>query len=257
MQNSVGFVGVTGTDKIRIELLGPSTMINETRLENIRQLACLVEIDQNTHKLKEIATLFVNAMNNWPRLNQSRIFEFIAEFEEYFGKPVTREKILGKSINYPDDSVWKHESGSAIIDMLRLSETYYQSSSFESIVQAIINYYQEQLEMIDFIADLQYRTAKGGGRTAPVFSKYRPQIKFEFDEMQTSGEQTFINKSIVYPGESSEAIVRIIALEYFKNRLEEGMCFEFREGTKVIGTGRITQILNEKLRIPVNISQNA
>lgn len=103
--------------------------------------------------------------------------------------------------------------------------------------------------MSDFIALLQYRTTDEGGRNTPAFSKYRPQIKFDFDEMQTSGEQTFIDKDIVYPGEEVKATIRIAAVLYFKGRLAKDMLFEFREGPRVIGTGKILEILNDTLKI--------
>lgn len=73
--------------------------------------------------------------------------------------------------------------------------------------------------MSDFIAQLQYRTTKEGGRKTSAFSKYRPQIKFDFGEMQTSGEQTFIDKDTVYPGEQVKATIRILGVIYFKGRL--------------------------------------
>lgn len=86
--------------------------------------------------------------------------------------------------------------------------------------------------MSDFIAQLHYRTTQEGGRETPAFSKYRPQIKFDFDEMQTSGEQTFIDKDTVYPGEEVKAVIRIAGVLYFKGRLAEGMLVEFREGPR-------------------------
>jgi hypothetical protein len=47
----------------------------------------------------------------------------------------------------------------------------------------------------DFVATLTYRTSDQGGRTTPVFKTgYRPQVKFAFSDMQTSGQQTFIDK---------------------------------------------------------------
>jgi len=100
----------------------------------------------------------------------------------------------------------------------------------------------------DFIAVLKYRTTEEGGRKTPAYSGYRPQVKFSFQKIQTSGQQTFINKKIVYPGEIVEAEIKIISVEIFKNCLEEGMNFEFREGDRIIGTGQIIKILNEKLR---------
>ncbi len=132
--------------------------------------------------------------------------------------------------------------------MIRLSQKVDQQLDFDQIIEDIITYYQKQLEKIDFLAHLKYLDTSEGGRKTPAFSKYRPQIKFDFDDMQTSGEQTFINKAVVNPGEEVEASIRIIAVDHFKNRLQEGMAFEFREGSRIIGTGVIVQLLNEKLR---------
>ena len=44
-------------------------------------------------------------------------------------------------------------------------------------------------------------TTEQGGRKTPAFSSYRPQVKFDFTEMQKSGQQTFIDKETVYPGD--------------------------------------------------------
>lgn len=101
---------------------------------------------------------------------------------------------------------------------------------------------------MDFIADLKYLATDKGGRMTPVFATgYRPQIKFDFDMIQTSGEQTFLDKDIVYPGDSVRASVRIIGVEYFENKLTNGMTFEFREASRVIGNGIIIDIINLKL----------
>jgi elongation factor Tu len=102
----------------------------------------------------------------------------------------------------------------------------------------------------DFIAILHYRTTKEGGRKTPAHSGYRPQVKFDFEEMQTSGQQTFIDKEIVNPGETVKARIKILSVDYFSNCLTVGMNFEFREGNTIIGTGEITEILNDKLRKP-------
>ncbi|WP_316838946.1 hypothetical protein [Pedobacter gandavensis] len=107
----------------------------------------------------------------------------------------------------------------------------------------------------DFIATLTYRTTEQGGRKIPAKSGYRPQVKFDFDEMQTSGQQTFIGRELVFPGETVDAEVRIIADDYFASKLIEGMEFEFREGATVIGTGKIKTIVNDKLK-KINASDN-
>lgn len=100
----------------------------------------------------------------------------------------------------------------------------------------------------DFIATLTYLTTENGGRKTPAMSNYRPQIKFDFDEMQTSGQQTFIEREMVFPGETVNAEIKIIAVEHFAQRLNEGMTFEFLEGSTLIGTGKIKLIKNELLR---------
>ena len=106
---------------------------------------------------------------------------------------------------------------------------------------------------IDFVAILKYRTTEEGGRKTPVFKIdsiykcYGPQVKFYFSEKQTSGAQMFIDKEIVYPGDTVTAKIIMLSTEFFKNKLEIGMGFEFREGGKITGTGQITKIVNENL----------
>jgi translation elongation factor EF-Tu-like GTPase len=72
-------------------------------------------------------------------------------------------------------------------------------------------------------------------------------VKFDFEEVQTSGQQVFINKDIVYPGEDVKAEITMASPMIFKGRLSCGMAFEFREGARVIGTGLISEMLNPEL----------
>lgn len=100
----------------------------------------------------------------------------------------------------------------------------------------------------DFIAALTYNTTEHGGRKTPAKTGYRPQLKFDFDEMQTSGQQTFIDRELVFPGDTVEAEIKILSVDHFANKLTEKMEFEFREGATVIGTGIIKHIINDKLK---------
>lgn len=219
---------------------------NNSSLTKISQLETLVDIDKSDHKLKDIAQLFLNAAKDWDTFNQTDLLDFVKEFKKYFGSPLTKDKIVSKAFN--NDKVWRHESGSSIIEMLNLSEKFYNQSDFEKILKDIFFYYEQQLQNIDFIADLKYLTSEEGGRKTPAFSGYRPQVKFDFSEMQTSGQQTFLNKDTVYPGDTVEVAIRILSVEHFANTLAEGMAFEFREGSKIIGTGIIANILNDSLQ---------
>ena len=100
----------------------------------------------------------------------------------------------------------------------------------------------------DFIATLTYLPTEQSGRKTPASSGYKPQVKFDFAEMQTSGQQTFIDRKLVYPGDTVEAEIIIISVDYFAGQLKEKMNFDFREGPTIIGTGQIKHILNDKLR---------
>ncbi len=100
----------------------------------------------------------------------------------------------------------------------------------------------------DFIATLTYKTTEQGGRATAAKTGYRSQVKFDFNEMQTSGQQTFIDRELVFPGDIVEAEIKILSVDHFANRLTEKMQFEFREGERVIGTGIIKRIINDKLK---------
>ena len=221
---------------------------NNSRLTKISQLETLVDIDKADHKLKDIAKLFVAAAKDWDTFNQTDILDFVKELKDYFGSPLTKQKIQDKPLDTSGNNVWRHEAGSSIVEMLELSERFYNQRDFDKLLSDILSYYQQQLQSVDFVAELKYLTADEGGRNTPAFSGYRPQVKFDFDEMQTSGQQTFLNKETVYPGDTVDAAIRIISVEHFENTLTEGMPFEFREGSRVIGTGKIIDILNDKLK---------
>ena len=107
---------------------------------------------------------------------------------------------------------------------------------------------------IDFIASVRYLTTEEGGRKTPVFSKYRGQVKISFSEYQTSGEQTFLNKEIVYPGETVDTEIRLLSPQICVKMLTEGISFEVREGSRIVGVGEITKIVNEALRIKTSLN---
>lgn len=185
-------------------------------------------------------------MNDWPTYNQTNIQEFINELKAYFGMPLTIEKIDIRK--FDGQNAWQAEAGSSIAELIDASTRFYNQTDFDKIIDSVLSFYNDEFNKVDFIAELQYLTTEQGGRSTPVFATgYRPQIKFDFNDMQTSGQQTFIDKEIVYPGEKVEAKIKILSPEYFSNCLTEGMNFEFREGSRVIGTGEIKFIVNDKL----------
>ncbi len=145
------------------------------------------------------------------------------------------------------DDAWKLESGASIQNLIKLSKKEFEESDFDKILERIILYYKNHFKTVDFIAELKYYSEEMGGRKTQAISGYRPQIKFKFTEMKTSGQQTFIDKKVVNPGENVKAKIKISSTEFYTEQLDEGMEFEFCEGETIIGTGAIEYIVNKKL----------
>lgn len=209
-------------------------------------LTNLVDMDEKDHKLKDIATLFLQAINDWRAYNITHIQDFIKEFKAYYGSPLTIEKIQQKKFN--GQNAWQVEAGSSIAELIEISTISFNQSDFDKIIESVLNFYNDIFNKVDFIAELEYLTTEQGGRKTPACSGYRPQTKFGFDAMQTSGQQTFIEREIVFPGETVNAKIKIIAVEHFAHKLEEGMTFQFLEGPTLVGTGKIKLIINDKLK---------
>jgi translation elongation factor EF-Tu-like GTPase len=102
----------------------------------------------------------------------------------------------------------------------------------------------------DFVARLSYRTTERGGRSGPAKSGYHPQVKFEFSEVQTSTAQFFQDKEWIYPGDVVVAEMQMAGREYFAGKLEVGMRFEVREGSRVTALGEILEIRDKTLCRP-------
>lgn len=107
----------------------------------------LVGIDTKDHKLKDIATLFLNAMNDWPTFNQKEIADFIKELKDYFGTPLTTEKISGKM--FDGQNAWQIEAGSSIVDLIDTSKRFCNQSDFDKIVECFLNYYSSLTKQLD------------------------------------------------------------------------------------------------------------
>ncbi|WP_425638216.1 hypothetical protein ACPUEN_02300 [Algoriphagus yeomjeoni] len=127
----------------------------------------MVESDAKDHKEKEFATLFLNAMNDWPTYNQKEIADFIKELKDYFGTPLTIEKITTKE--FDGQNAWQIEAGSSIADLIDISTKFCNQSDFDKIVESFLNYYssikksnngQEKIINQDFCEFLVYEICK-------------------------------------------------------------------------------------------------
>lgn len=100
----------------------------------------------------------------------------------------------------------------------------------------------------DFVAKLTYLTTEEGGRTGYAASGYRPHVKFDGRKEMTSGEQLFVDKDKVFPGETVTAEIRMLSPNFFEKYLFVGQHFEIGEGSKVVGYGQVLEIINQNLR---------
>ena len=109
------------------------------------ELYDLVELDTTSNKIKQIAELFSTAMNDWPTYNQNEITDFVKEVKEYFGSPLTIEKIDAKNKNEIDEvNFWRIESGSSIAEMIEFSKLYFNETDFDKTVNDILSYYSKK-----------------------------------------------------------------------------------------------------------------
>jgi hypothetical protein len=100
----------------------------------------------------------------------------------------------------------------------------------------------------DFIAKVTYLTTQEGGRINYAVSGYRPHVKFDGKKELTSGEQLFIDREKVFPGDTVTAEIRLLGKDYFKNYLYVGQHFEVAEASHLVGHGEVLEIINPDLR---------
>ena len=93
-------------------------------------------------------------------------------------------------------------------------------------VMQVVNIQKVNKGCPDFIAEVTYLQTAEGGRTGYAMSGYRPHIKFDGRCELTSGEQLFIDKEKVFPGDKVIAEIRIVGKDFFSNYLFVGQHFE-------------------------------
>ncbi len=218
----------------------------DLKIETHSTLYNLIEMDSENNPIKKIGKLFLNAMNDWPTESE-KIEDFTNELKEYFGNPLTSKNIDNKKLNVENHNSWRHESGSSISELIKLSNVELNETDFEKILNIILKKYEDEYRKVDFIAEINYLETENGGRKSKANSGYRPQVKFDFTENTSSGFQTFIDKEYVNPGEKVKAKIKVVSPSFFDKQLYEGIEFKFIEGNQVIGNGKIIEIINNNL----------
>ncbi|MCC5850879.1 MAG: elongation factor Tu [Verrucomicrobia bacterium] len=87
-----------------------------------------------------------------------------------------------------------------------------------------------------------YLPEEAGGRKCAAFQEYRPQ--FYYDGQDWDAVQQFPDVEKIEPGEIARVIFSFLSPSQQIGRLQEGTMFLIREGTRIVGYGKITKILD-------------
>lgn len=112
---------------------------------NIDQLEIALGKDVLKHTLNDIANLLVNAMNDWPTTDLINIGNYLMEVKQIYGYPITIEQIRKTELDLSiAGNSWKGESISSIVDLIKLSNSIGIGTDLETIVQVLINFYENR-----------------------------------------------------------------------------------------------------------------
>jgi len=92
-------------------------------------------------------------------------------------------------------------------------------------------------------ANIYYLTADEGGRKTPVATGYRGQ--FYYDNHNWIAIQQFIDKEWCEPGETVKVLIQTANPYFHCGKFFIGKEFEIREGSKVVGKGKISKVLRQ------------
>ena len=94
----------------------------------------------------------------------------------------------------------------------------------------------------DIEAEIRFLTTEEGGRSSPAFSGYRPQ--FYYDGRDWDAPHEYPDSYTVFPGETVRAFLGFLSPQEHIGKITVGMKFEIREGTRTVGTGVVTKIID-------------
>jgi elongation factor Tu len=94
----------------------------------------------------------------------------------------------------------------------------------------------------DIEAQVTFLTAAHGGRSAPAFSGYRPQ--FYYDAHDWDAIHEYPDVAQVNPGDTVRAYLCFLSPHEHLGKIKPGTAFLLREGTKVVGYGAVTRLVD-------------
>jgi elongation factor Tu len=100
----------------------------------------------------------------------------------------------------------------------------------------------------DIEAEISFLPTEQGGRRSPAISGYRPNHDFGHDGMLNDAAHEYIGCESVAPGQTAKASVWFLAPEYQEGHLYPGFKFTVQEGSRIVGQGVVTRVINPVLQ---------
>ena len=99
----------------------------------------------------------------------------------------------------------------------------------------------------DIEASIKFISTKNGGRSTPAFSGYRPDHNFGIDGILNGAQHEYLNADRLEPGESGLALLWFLIPEDQNGKLFVGKEFTVQEANRIVGSGKITKVINNNL----------
>jgi translation elongation factor EF-Tu-like GTPase len=99
----------------------------------------------------------------------------------------------------------------------------------------------------DVEADVTFLPTDAGGRSSAVRSGYRPAHLIAEDYL-TTGVHQYLGVSEVEPGATVRAHITFLSPDAYPNSLWVGKILAVQEGSRVVGSAKIVEIMNVVLR---------
>lgn len=100
----------------------------------------------------------------------------------------------------------------------------------------------------DIEAEILFLATESGGRQSPAISGYRPTHDFGLDGMLNDAAHEYVGCDSVSPGQSAMANIWFLAPQYQEGRLHPGFKFTVQEGSRIVGHGIVTHVINTALK---------
>lgn len=105
------------------------------------------------------------------------------------------------------------------------------------------------MDVIHLTANLQLYTTEKGGRKRPIFSRYRPNHVFEYENGQMKdaymGTIIFDHTEKIYPGEAGTIQVKFPSEQNIHHFMEIGRTWWIHEGNHKMGEATIINIIHD------------